>query len=73
MSKTTSLGKDTVLLTISKMMTLVITMLTGMMLSRFRSFEEYGTYSQLMLVVTLFTSIFMLGLPNMKQHHRTAL
>lgn len=64
MSKTTSLGKDTVLLTISKMMTLVITMLTGMMLSRFRSFEEYGTYSQLMLVVSLFTSIFMLGLPN---------
>lgn len=64
MSKTISLGKETVLLTVSKMMTLIITMLTGMMLSRFRSFEEYGTYSQLTLVVTLFTSIFMLGLPN---------
>ena len=64
MSKSTSLGKDTILLTLSKMATLVITMLTGMMLSRFRSFEEYGTYSQLNLVITLFSSIFMLGLPN---------
>jgi len=64
MSKSTSLGKETVLLTVSKMTTLVITTLTSMMLSRFRSFEEYGTYSQLMLVISLFTSIFMLGLPN---------
>lgn len=64
MSKKTSLGQETVLLTVSKMTTLAITMLTGMMLSRFRSFEEYGTYSQLTLVVMLFTSIFMLGLPN---------
>ena len=64
MSKSTSLGKETVLLTVSKITTLVIAMLTGMMLSRFRSFEEYGTYSQLTLVITLFTSIFMLGLPN---------
>ncbi len=64
MSISNSLGKETVLLTVSKMATLVITMLTGMMLSRFRTFEEYGTYSQLTLVVTLFTSIFMLGLPN---------
>ncbi|MBO5891086.1 MAG: oligosaccharide flippase family protein [Oscillospiraceae bacterium] len=64
MSKSTSLGKETVLLTVSKMTTLAITMLTSMMLSRFRSFAEYGTYSQLTLVVTLFTSIFMLGLPN---------
>lgn len=64
MSKSTSLGKETVLLTVSKMATLVITTLTGMLLSRFRTFEEYGTYSQLNLVITLFASIFMLGLPN---------
>ena len=64
MSKSTSLGKETVLLTFSKMATLAISTLTGMMLSRFRSFEEYGTYSQLMLAASLFTSIFMLGLPN---------
>ncbi|MBQ3146666.1 MAG: oligosaccharide flippase family protein [Oscillospiraceae bacterium] len=64
MSKSTSLGKEAVLLTVSKMTTLVITMVTGMMLSRFRSFAEYGTYSQLMLVMSLFASVFMLGLPN---------
>ncbi len=64
MHKANSLGKDAVLLTISKMLTLVITMLTGMLLSRFRTFEEYGTYSQLQLVVSLFSSIFMLGLPS---------
>ena len=64
MAKSTSLGNETILLTFSKVTTLAITMLTSMLISRFRSFEEYGTYSQLMLVVSLFTSIFMLGLPN---------
>ena len=64
MSKSTSLGKETVLLTFSKMATLAISTLTSMMLARFRSFEEYGTYSQLTLVISLFTAIFMLGLPN---------
>lgn len=64
MHKANSLGKEAVLLTVSKIMTLVITTVTSMMLSRFRTFEEYGTYSQLILVVTLFTSVFMLGLPN---------
>lgn len=64
MSKRNSLGRDAVRLTVSKMATLLITTVTSMLLSRFRTFEEYGTYSQMMLVVTLFTSIFMLGLPN---------
>lgn len=60
----TSLGGDAVRLTTSKCITLCITMLTGMLLARFRTFEEYGTYSQLLLVINLFASIFMLGLPN---------
>ncbi len=64
MSKANSIGKEAVLLTISKIMTLLITLVTSMMLSRFRTFEEYGTYSQMLLVVTLFSSVFMLGLPN---------
>lgn len=59
-----SLGGDAVRLTISKVLTLCITMLTGMLLSRFRTYTEYGTYSQILLVTTLFSSIFMLGLPN---------
>lgn len=64
MLKRNSLGKSAVVLTASKMITLFVTMLTGMLLSRFRTFEEYGTYSQMNLVVTLFSSVFMLGLPN---------
>lgn len=35
-----------------------------MMLARFRTLEEYGTYSSLLLVINLFISLLMLGLPN---------
>lgn len=64
MSKNDTIGKDAVSLTTSKMATLLITTVTSMLLSRFRTFTEYGSYSQLLLVVNLFSSIFMLGLPN---------
>lgn len=59
-----SLGGDAIKLTVSKVITLGISMITAMLLSRFRTLEEYGTYSQILLVINLFTSIFMLGLPN---------
>lgn len=62
--KQTSLGGDAVRLTTSKFISLAITMVTTMLLSRFRTYAEYGTYSQLLLVVNLFTSLFMFGLPN---------
>ncbi len=64
MRKKTTLGGDMVRLTVSKILMLCITMATSMLLARFRTLEEYGTYSQLLLVVNLFSSIFMLGLPN---------
>lgn len=60
----TSLGGDALRLTISKVLTLCITMVTTMLLARFRTLDEYGTYSQMQLVISLFISIFMLGLPN---------
>ena len=63
-SNKVTLGGETVRMTISKVITLCVTMLTSMLLSRFRTYEEYGTYSQLLLVISLFSSIFMLGLPN---------
>ena len=59
-----SIGSDAVKLTVSKIISLGISTITAMLLSRFRTLEEYGTYSQMLLVVNLFTSIFMLGLPN---------
>lgn len=59
-----SLKKEATLLTVSKMVNLVITMATAMLLSRFRTLEEYGTYSQLGLVINLITTLFLLGIPN---------
>lgn len=64
MTRSNSLGKDALILSVSKILTLLIGTVTSMLLSRLRTFSEYGTFSQILLVVTLFTSIFMLGLPN---------
>ena len=60
----TTLGGDTVRLTLSKVISLCIGMLTTMLLSRFRTLQEYGTYSQILLVINLVSSLLMLGLPN---------
>jgi len=62
--RTNSLGGGAVALTIAKGITIILNMLTGMLLSRFRSVEEYGTYSQLLLTISLVSSLIMLGLPN---------
>lgn len=59
-----SIASDAVKLSASKMITMMISMISAMLLSRFRTLEEYGTYSQLLLVVNLITTVFMLGLPN---------
>ncbi|MGN1268609.1 MAG: lipopolysaccharide biosynthesis protein, partial [Candidatus Aphodocola sp.] len=62
--KNKSIKKDATILTISKMVNLIITMFTAMLLSRFRSLEEYGVYSELSLVLSLLTTLCLLGLPN---------
>jgi len=59
-----SVGHSALHLTIAKMITIFISLLSSMLLSRFRTVEEYGTYSQLTIAITLATSLFMLGLPN---------
>ncbi len=64
MSKSNSLGRNTITITLSRVIALAITMVTAMLLSRFRTVEEYGTYSQLQLVAALFVSVFMMGLPS---------
>lgn len=64
MEKKASLGTAAVKLTASKMIMLLISMVTGMLLSRFRTIEEYGTYSQIVMVINLVTTIIMMGLPN---------
>ena len=62
--KATTLGGDAVRLTTSKIMTLAISMLSTMLLARFRTLTEYGTFSQILLVINLASTLFMLGLPN---------
>lgn len=62
--KKRGMGTDALLLTISKIVTLMITMVSSMLLSRFRTLGEYGTYSQVILVITIAISIFTFGMPN---------
>lgn len=59
-----SIAKDSVKLSGSRVMTTMINTLAAMLLARFRTLGENGTYSQLLLAVNLANSIFMLGFPN---------
>lgn len=60
----TRVGNNAVKLTAAKFITMGIGMVSAMLLARFRSLTEYGTYSQMMMAVNLATSLIMLGLPN---------
>ncbi|MBQ5825699.1 MAG: oligosaccharide flippase family protein [Clostridia bacterium] len=60
----TRVGSNAVKLTAAKFITLGISMVSSMLLARFRSLTEYGTYSQMMMAVSLVSSLLMLGLPN---------
>ena len=57
-------GRGAIHLTIARIVTILISLLSSMFLSRFCTVEELGTYSQINLVITLVTSLLMLGLPN---------
>lgn len=59
-----SIASNAVTLTTSKIINLIIQMVVTMLLSRFRTLEEYGTYSQILIVINLTTTIFMFGLPS---------
>ncbi len=58
------IGNGAAHLTFAKMLTLVLSLISGVLLSHFRTLEEYGTYSQVMIAITTATSFFTLGLPN---------
>lgn len=62
--KGVKVGNEAVKLTASKLITTLIGLISAMLLSRFRTLAEFGTYSQLLLAINLACSIFMLGLPN---------
>lgn len=51
-------------LTFSKAIVLGIAMMQNMLLSRYATLDEYGTFSQLNIAINLATTIFLIGLPN---------
>lgn len=62
---TNKLGNKTIIFTLSKVFTLLITLVIAKLLSdpSFRSLEEFGTYSQLISITILISTVFMLGMP----------
>lgn len=63
LDKKNTLGGDAIMLTISNFMVSVIGVITSMLLARFRTLNEYGTYSQIIMVTDLVSTILLLGLP----------
>ena len=62
--KENKITRDAFLISFTKVLNLVISFFSSMLLARFRTLEEYGTYSEILTVVAIATAIFMLGLPN---------
>lgn len=62
--KKSRLGNDAIKLTSSKIIVTLVGLISSMLLSRFRTLTEYGTYSQILMVVNLVCALLMLGLPN---------
>lgn len=63
-NKSSKSGTKAFALVFCKVVTLVLSMLTAMVLARTLNLIEYGTYSELLTVSSIGVSIFSLGLPN---------
>ena len=57
-------GTKAFILVASKVITLLLSVITSMILARTLNLDEYGTYSELLTVSSVAVSIFSLGLPN---------
>lgn len=55
------IASNSLKLSIAQIITMGISMITAMMLSRFRTLEEYGTYSQLLMTSAIIVSFFSAG------------
>lgn len=58
-----NIGKNATQITITKFINIAIGMINAMILSRYRTLEEFGTFSQLNIVIALLTTVTMMGLP----------
>lgn len=54
--KKKQIGYDTIKLTASKVFAVLVSLVATMLLSRFRTLEEYGTYSQMLTAINLITA-----------------
>jgi len=61
---TLNIKGDFIKISLSRVITLVISLISAMLLARLLSLEEYGTYSQILLVVNLSNTLIILGLPS---------
>ena len=64
LGRKSSVGGDAIYLTASRIAVSLISLVTSMLLARFRTLEEYGTYSQIIMVTDLVSTFLLLGLPN---------
>lgn len=63
-NRKSTLGGDAITLTVSRVLVSLLGLVTSMLLARFRTLEEYGTYSQIIMVTDLLSTALLLGLPN---------
>ena len=59
-----SLFSDAIGVTTSKIIVACISLLSTMLLSRFRSLTDYGTYSELIIMTNIISTGLFLGIPN---------
>lgn len=57
-------GTKAFILVFSKVITLLMSIITTMILARTLTLDEYGTYSELLTISSIGVSLFSLGLPN---------
>lgn len=58
------LGKKSAILAFSNITTLVISMLCSMLIARYRTLEDNGTYTQILLIINTVMTFAVLGIPN---------
>lgn len=62
--KKTSLAGDAIYLSVARVITTLLTLIVAMLLSRYLTKTEYGTYSSAYIAINLVVAIFTLGLPH---------
>lgn len=58
-----SLGGDSLKLMLSKILNVIFSFISIFFLVRYLTIEDYGIYTQLILIVSVFSALFFLGLP----------